>query len=164
MTLKDLADAISIGTLLAFSVVCAGVIVLRYEESNFYPIPLTLIILFIPFTFISALSFILGWPLPVTITAGIVSILTFTGLVVVHVVLRKSLVVPKSFCCPLVPLIPCLGIAFNMYMLAGLKLEAWTRLAVWLLIGLGIYFIYGVWNSKMRSYNQRSRMVDMQEY
>ena len=155
-TLKDLADAISIGTLMAFSLVCAGVMVLRYQKSKFFPISLFLIVAFTLLTFASALSFVLGWPIPLTATLGSISGLLFIILVVVQIVLRNSLVVPTTFACPLVPLVPCLGIAFNMYMLAGLKIEAWLRLFVWLAIGLGIYFFYGIWNSKMRRYNQET--------
>lgn len=157
VTLKDLADAISIGTLMAFSLVCAGVMVLRYQESKFFPLSVCVIISFMMVTFLSALSFILGWPIALTATMGSVSGLLFIGLVVMQIVLRKSLVSPKTFVCPLVPLVPCLGIAFNMYMLAGLRIEAWIRLAGWLLIGLGIYFIFGIWNSKMRRYNRLTR-------
>ena len=155
-TLKDLADAISIGTLMAFSLVCAGVMVLRYQKSNFFPLSLSLIVAFIVVTFVSALSFVLGWPAPVTATLGLISGLLFIGLLVMQIALRKSLVVPTTFACPLVPLVPCLGIAFNMYMLAGLKIEAWLRLLIWLVIGLGIYFLFGIWNSKMRSYNRKT--------
>ena len=37
-----------------------------------------------------------------------------------------------------------------MYMLAGLKGAAWIRLAIWVVIGVIIYFAYGIWSSKMR--------------
>lgn len=64
----------------------------------------------------------------------------------------KTYNIPTTFKCPLVPFVPCVGIAINMYMLAGLKSAAWIRLGVWLVIGLLIYGLYGIWNSKMRDY------------
>lgn len=82
----------SIGTLLAFIVVCAGIIVLRYKQPN----------------------------------------------------------APRSFKTPFVPLIPALGIVCCLLMMLSLPGETWLRLFVWLMIGLIIYFSYGLKKSKIR--------------
>jgi APA family basic amino acid/polyamine antiporter len=48
----------------------------------------------------------------------------------------------RPFKCPAVPLIPILGIASCLMLMFSLPAENWLRLAVWLGIGLVIYFAY----------------------
>ena len=48
----------------------------------------------------------------------------------------------RPFRCPAVPLIPILGIALCLMLMFSLPAENWLRLAVWLGIGLVIYFTY----------------------
>jgi APA family basic amino acid/polyamine antiporter len=56
---------------------------------------------------------------------------------------------PRQFKTPLVPLVPILGIVVNASMIFGLGWPNWTRLGVWLVIGLVIYFAYGRHHSKL---------------
>jgi APA family basic amino acid/polyamine antiporter len=58
---------------------------------------------------------------------------------------------PRPFRTPLVPLVPILGIAANFALMAGLGLENWARLFVWMAIGLAIYAFYGRKHSKLRA-------------
>lgn len=58
---------------------------------------------------------------------------------------------PRPFRTPLVPLVPILGICFNGYMMYKLGWINWMRLIVWLIIGLCIYFGYGIKNSRLRT-------------
>jgi APA family basic amino acid/polyamine antiporter len=46
--------------------------------------------------------------------------------------------------------VPLLGIGFNGYMMIKLGWVNWMRLLVWLMIGLVIYFGYGVRHSNLR--------------
>jgi len=55
----------------------------------------------------------------------------------------------RPFKVPFVPLIPILGILTCIAMMIFLPWETWLRLAVWLIIGLAIYFWYGKKNSKL---------------
>jgi basic amino acid/polyamine antiporter, APA family len=48
----------------------------------------------------------------------------------------------RPFRTPWVPLIPLLGIAFNLTLMAGLGWTNWARLFGWMAIGLGVYFGY----------------------
>jgi APA family basic amino acid/polyamine antiporter len=89
----DLGQLVSIGTLLAFVIVCGGVWILRVR--------------------------------------------------------RPDLVRP--FRTPLVPLIPILGIVISLALMSGLKALTWIRLVVWLVIGMVIYFTYGIKHSKVRN-------------
>ena len=49
----------------------------------------------------------------------------------------------RPFRCPLVPVVPLLGIAFCLMLMLSLPVGNWLRLVVWLLLGLVIYFTYG---------------------
>ncbi len=48
----------------------------------------------------------------------------------------------RPFRCPMVPLVPILGIFSCLLLMFSLPAANWWRLAVWLLIGLAIYFLY----------------------
>lgn len=62
-----------------------------------------------------------------------------------------------AFRTPLVPLVPILSIVLCFALMMSLPLITWIRFVVWLVIGLGVYFMYGFWNSKLQqSIEQRS--------
>ena len=86
-----LGELVSIGTLFAFAIVCAGVLVLRYTDPER----------------------------------------------------------PRPFRTPLVPLVPILGIVSCFYLMAGLPVDTWARLIIWMALGLAIYFLYGRRHSKV---------------
>lgn len=86
-----LGELVSIGTLLAFVIVCGGILVLRYTQPD----------------------------------------------------------LPRPFRTPLVPWVPILGILICGYMMAGLPKDTWLRLLIWLVLGLGIYFLYGIRKSTL---------------
>ncbi len=50
--------------------------------------------------------------------------------------------VPRPFRTPFVPVVPMLGIGFNLVMIYGLGWTNWARLFGWMAIGLIIYFRY----------------------
>jgi len=56
----------------------------------------------------------------------------------------------RPFRTPWVPLVPILGIAFNGYMMYKLGWINWARLAIWLVIGLVIYFGYSRHHSRLQ--------------
>jgi APA family basic amino acid/polyamine antiporter len=86
-------DMTSIGTLFAFILVCAGVIIMRKTDPT----------------------------------------------------------APRQFKTPLVPLVPILGIIVCGAMVFGLGWPNWSRLLIWLVIGIVIYFGYSAKNSKLRN-------------
>jgi basic amino acid/polyamine antiporter, APA family len=59
---------------------------------------------------------------------------------------------PRQFRTPLVPLVPILGVIVNMAMIFGLGWPNWTRLGIWLAIGLVIYFGYSRHHSKLHDH------------
>ncbi|UPT66102.1 MAG: amino acid permease [Sphingobacteriales bacterium JAD_PAG50586_3] len=90
---------------------------------------------------------------PVSDLGHMVSIGTLLAFVLVCIgimVLRKTMPdVARPFKTPLVPLVPILGILICVFMMASLPLETWIRLAVWMAIGIVLYYIYGRRNSKL---------------
>ncbi len=57
---------------------------------------------------------------------------------------------PRPFRVPWVPLTPLISIVACLYLMLQLPGVTWIRFAVWLIIGLAIYFAYGYRNSMLR--------------
>lgn len=72
------------------------------------------------------------------------------------IVLRKTNPeMKREFKTPFVPFVPILGILVCLAMIYGLGWTNWLRLAVWLAIGLVIYFLYGKKNSVLNNPNKK---------
>ncbi|XP_036385886.1 cationic amino acid transporter 4-like [Megalops cyprinoides] len=54
----------------------------------------------------------------------------------------------NTFQVPLVPFIPGMSILFNVFLMFYLSLLTWILLAVWIVVGLVLYFSYGIRHSK----------------
>lgn len=93
--LKLLGELISIGTLLAFAIVCTGVMLLRQRRPD----------------------------------------------------------LPRPFRVPWYPWVPLGGIVVCLTLMASLPRDTWTRLMVWLALGLLVYFAYGARHSSLRQAN-----------
>jgi len=85
LPLRILAELVNIGTLLAFVIVCASVLIMRYTNPE----------------------------------------------------------AERPFRTPAVHLVSLLGIGFCLLLMFSLPGENWLRLAIWLAIGMAIYFFYG---------------------
>ncbi len=86
-----LGELVSIGTLLAFTIVSLGVLVLRYTHPE----------------------------------------------------------LPRPFRTPLVPLVPLLSAFCSLVQMFALPVETWSRLLIWMSIGLLIYFFYSRYHSAL---------------
>jgi APA family basic amino acid/polyamine antiporter len=74
-------------------------------------------------------------------------ILVCLGVIILR---RKDTSRRRPFRVPMVPLFPLLGVFFCFVLMLSLPLETWGRFVVWLVIGLCIYFLYGLRHSKLR--------------
>lgn len=80
------------------------------------------------------------------------TLFAFTLVCIGVMVLRKTNPdAHRPFRTPLVPLIPILGIVVCIAMMASLPIESWERLAIWMIIGIVIYFLYSKRHSKIRA-------------
>ena len=60
------------------------------------------------------------------------------------VVLRKTRPdLPRGFRVPLVPLVPIVAVLACAWLMFNLSVETWLRFAVWMVLGVVVYFLYG---------------------
>ncbi|HZH64289.1 MAG TPA: amino acid permease [Flavisolibacter sp.] len=147
LNLELLLALTSIGTLFAFVLVCAGVLVLQKQKdrpqakfrvphaNGKYIIPaafiacVILVMVYAPDHFKACFSTREGFPMAIFwVIAAVVSLLSYL----------------KSF-----SLIPVLGFTSCFYLMAQESATNWERFLIWLVIGLVIYFTYGYKNSRL---------------
>ena len=54
---------------------------------------------------------------------------------------------PRPFKLPFNPIIPLLGVVFCVYLMISLPLFTWIRFILWMVLGLVVYFLYGIKHS-----------------
>ena len=91
---------------------------------------------------------------PGSVAGDLTSIGTLFAFVLVCLgvmVLRKSdPTLNRPFKTPLVPIVPILGMLICTAMIAGLPKETILSAAIWMVLGLVVYFTYGRFNSKLQ--------------
>jgi APA family basic amino acid/polyamine antiporter len=92
--------------------------------------------------------------IPISDLGNLVSIGTLLAFVIVSAgvwVLRtRRPEIHRPFKCPWVPFVPIMGMLISLALMAALPIATWIRLAVWLVIGMAIYFGYGKNHSKVQ--------------
>ena len=146
MNLTEVTDLTSIGTLFAFVLVCGGILVLQLKNENYeskFKVPyINSQWIFTPLMFF--LFFIVYQNSPETILEPvknfhIPSYLFFSLiLLLIYLTLRFKL-----------SLIPVLGITSCFYLMTQIAEKNWIYFFVWLIVGLVVYFSYGIRNSKL---------------
>lgn len=161
VNLNEMADLTSIGTLFAFVLVSAGILIIdknHKTKKGTFKVP------YINSRF---------W-LPIIWIGFIVALLLFSNSSVVDFFLFKDPAMPNAtfwkvfwhsspmmvFCIVSViisffaitrkwSLIPVLAVIVDLYLMSNLGITNWLRFFVWLIIGLFIYFLYGRNRSKL---------------
>jgi APA family basic amino acid/polyamine antiporter len=91
--------------------------------------------------------------LPITVLLNLVNMGTLLAFAIVCVAVlimrRTHPEAERPFRCPLVPVVPILGVLSCLLLMFSLPAENWLRLVVWLAIGLVIYFNYSRRHSVM---------------
>jgi amino acid transporter len=146
--LEDLAEMVSIGTLVALVLCCAAVLVLRYESadatrSRRQPLIITAIVIGL-FAVASGL-----YRFQQPIWAFSFYVLGFIATVPLAWLPQST--VSLAFRTPFLPFVPCLGLALNLFMMASLSDATWIRLFVWTGVGLIVYFGYSIRHSRIGS-------------
>src|SRR4029077_10952867 len=57
---------------------------------------------------------------------------------------------PRPFRVPLVWPVSVTAAALCVFVMVGLPRETWVRFGVWLVLGLALYFLYGIRHSRLR--------------
>jgi APA family basic amino acid/polyamine antiporter len=90
---------------------------------------------------------------PIAQLGNLTSIGTLFAFVLVCIgiiIMRKTQPdLPRPFRTPLVPLIPILGVLFNMLLMFSLDKLTWTAFLTWMVIGLVVYFTFSRHNSHL---------------
>jgi APA family basic amino acid/polyamine antiporter len=91
--------------------------------------------------------------LPIGLVGELVSIGTLFAFAVVSIgVLALRITQPKlsrPFKAPAIWIVAPAGAATSIFLMFGLPADTWIRLAVWLAVGLVIYFAYGARHSRI---------------
>jgi APA family basic amino acid/polyamine antiporter len=100
-----------------------------------------------------ALTALIAGFLPIKEVAELVNIGTLSAFAVIClavIVLRRTRPdVRRGFRAPFVPFVPLVGIGFSLWLLSKLPLVAWERFAIWMALGLALYFFYGRHHSRL---------------
>lgn len=104
--------------------------------------------------FMGIIIAILAGFIPIQDIAELVNIGTLSAFVIVCagvITLRWTKPqLERPFKLPWSPLIPSLGIIFCVYLMLNLSSATWYRFLAWMLIGLVVYFGYGLKNSRLK--------------
>lgn len=77
-------------------------------------------------------------------------------------IVRKTMPhVPRTFRTPWVPFIPVAGILVCVGLMLFLPADTWIRLVVWMLLGLDVYYVYGMRHSKLERGLERRRGITL---
>ncbi|XP_018323884.1 cationic amino acid transporter 4 [Agrilus planipennis] len=213
--LEKLVEFMSIGTLLAYTIVSASIIILRYKPTtegfprkpatspscsessssysetptpvlDFCPVPGTLkpqfgwlfpifgmykpgrvvtMSVFVFMVFSCALCFLLHgslknqtediWWIIVIATFFV----TIMALSLIAIAAHHQNVTGLKFKVPLVPFLPALSIFCNLGFMVHLNVLTWIRFFIWMVLGMLVYFLYGIHHSKEGDTNSSYSML-----
>ncbi|CAM4534711.1 unnamed protein product [Leuciscus chuanchicus] len=190
--LKALVDMMSIGTLFAYTLVAICILILRYQpEQSEINDKSTEVQKWNPFrppqkasvssskavSLLTVLTVVLAVILSVIITKGLpaglieewwiilIITLVLVGFVVIIIIIWRQ---PQNgtkaaFMVPFLPLLPIFSAFINVYLMVQLGNDTWIRYAVWMAVGLLIYFCYGMHFSEQKKRNVEKKRNQSQK-
>ena len=175
LTLRELAEFMSIGTLLAYLIIALAVIILRYsptdliegrtestsnekepltnQDSTLKPVQIKVLALFLALVVVTNILIAIcescseKYLIYSLIAVGLLSV-TMVSVLIYLFSISKENNFGTTFRMPLVPFLPGLSIFCNFHLMTRLNVYTWFRFMGWMLVGLLIYFLYGLKNSK----------------
>jgi amino acid transporter len=156
MNLSEVTDLSVIGTLFAFTIVCAGVLVKDKEfagQQRFVPYINSQIIAPVLFILVAGgLLYFNGEAVQKFFTdytsseeSAFYHKIPYFAFIIFSVIMTALCVIKR------LTLIPVLGIMFCTYLMTELGITNWIRFGIWLAIGLVVYFLYGYSHSKLNN-------------
>lgn len=150
-------DMISAGCLFSMSVVCAGMLACRFNNASdqirYYGHMSTVAYFFT--SMLCCWTFFHDQSLPIKI-GSIVLMAVPLGALILMFITRSDQLQPlsasaaiKSFVCPLMPIIPCLAMAANNYVLVSISWSQIRLFIAWAIVGISVYLGYGLHHSKL---------------
>jgi amino acid transporter len=159
MNLSEVTDLSVIGTLFAFTIVCAGVLVKDKEfagEKRFVPyidsswiIPIGFAILLCVLFYFNGDAILRFFTDFSPAEKGETTFAAFLHKLPYFVFIIFSFVMTYLCVAKRLSLIPVLGVMCCTYLMTELGWTNWFRFAIWLLVGFVIYFFYSYKNSKL---------------
>uniref|UniRef100_A0A8D0FH24 Solute carrier family 7 member 3 n=1 Tax=Strix occidentalis caurina TaxID=311401 RepID=A0A8D0FH24_STROC len=146
--LKDLVDLMSIGTLLAYSLVAVCVLILRWvpplvpsTAPSLAATLITIICVVLTLEMTALKNASVGWIVLLVLLLVVLLISTVT-------IWRQ----PQSnarlnFKVPFLPFLPIFSLFINILLMVQLSASTWGWFAIWMVVGFMIYFGYGIRNS-----------------
>ncbi len=103
---------------------------------------------------LGALIMVLAALVPLGQIVELVNIGTLFAFILVNIgviILRRTRpAMPRPYRVPWSPVLPILGVLFAIYLMKDLPWLTWVRFAIWLIIGVVIYWLYGFSHSRLR--------------
>jgi hypothetical protein len=159
MNLSEVTDLSVIGTLFAFTIVCAGVLVKDKEfagQKRFVPYINSRYIIPVLFLLIAGGLYyfngdaVLNFLTDMTPTEpGETPFWTFSHKIPYIVFALFSIVMAVLCFVKRLTLIPVLGVMFCTYLMTELGIMNWIRFGIWLFAGLVVYFFYSYQHSNL---------------
>jgi len=154
LKMDELTDLTSIGTLFAFVLVCGGILMMKDHpdlQTKRFKVPYVNSQFIVPGLFI-----LTAWIMLQFFPDVLKDYFNFGNspdgigpkLPMLIFIISSIAIVIASFVKKL-SLIPVLGLLSCLYIMTGLGYINWLRFVIWLIVGLVIYFIYGIKKSKL---------------
>jgi len=146
----ELTNLTSIGTLFAFLLVCGGILVIKKQPADGekrFKVPYVSGRYIVPALFLVTVGIIAGFFPKVLPDFFQFKDPSEDSIMLIFIILSLLLTIVTMI--KKLSLIPVLGLISCGYIMTGLGATNWIRFILWMVVGLGVYFLYGRKKSKL---------------